>query len=124
MDFSHLFDPYNSVASRADFAFQRIEREFPECMRCRIGCSDCCHAVFGLFLIEAVFLTATGGLIGILVGFGIAQLVKTATPLPASVTGWSVILGFAVSVSVGIFFGIFPARMAANLDPIVSLRYE
>ncbi len=76
------------------------------------------------FLIEAVFLTATGGLIGILIGFGIAQLVKAATPLPASVTGWSVILGFAVSVSVGIFFGIFPARKAANLDPIVSLRYE
>lgn len=76
------------------------------------------------FLIEAVFLTATGGLIGILIGFGIAQLVKAATPLPASVTGWSVILGFVVSVSIGIFFGIFPAQKAARLDPIVSLRYE
>jgi putative ABC transport system permease protein len=76
------------------------------------------------FLIEAVFLTATGGVIGILAGFGIAQLVKAATPLPASVTGWSVILGFVVSVSVGIFFGIFPAQKAAKLDPIVSLRYE
>jgi putative ABC transport system permease protein len=76
------------------------------------------------FLIEAVFLTATGGMIGILVGFGIALLVKSTTPLPASVTGWSVILGFAVSVSVGIFFGIFPAQKAAKLDPIVALRYE
>jgi putative ABC transport system permease protein len=76
------------------------------------------------FLIEAVFLTATGGIIGILVGFGIALLVKAVTPLPASVTGWSVILGFVVSVSVGIFFGIFPAQKAARLDPIVSLRYE
>ena len=76
------------------------------------------------FLIEAIFLTATGGLIGILIGFGIALLVKTATPLPASVTGWSVILGFVVSVSVGLFFGIFPAQKAARLDPIVSLRYE
>jgi putative ABC transport system permease protein len=76
------------------------------------------------FLIEAVFLTATGGIIGILIGFGIAQLVKAATPLPAAVTGWSVILGFVVSVSVGIFFGIFPAKKAAKLDPIVSLRYE
>jgi putative ABC transport system permease protein len=69
-------------------------------------------------------LTATGGIIGILVGFGIALLVKAVTPLPASVTGWSVILGFVVSVSVGIFFGIFPAQKAAHLDPIVSLRYE
>jgi putative ABC transport system permease protein len=76
------------------------------------------------FLIEAVFLTATGGIIGILIGFGIAFLVKAATPLPASVTGWSVILGFVVSVSVGLFFGIFPAQKAAKLDPIVSLRYE
>jgi putative ABC transport system permease protein len=58
------------------------------------------------------------------IGFGIAFLVKAATPLPASVTPWSVILGFLVSVSVGLFFGIFPARKAARLDPIVSLRYE
>ena len=76
------------------------------------------------FLIEAVFLTSIGGILGILIGFGIAQLVKAATPLPASVTGWSVILGFVVSVSVGIFFGIFPAQKAARLDPIISLRYE
>jgi putative ABC transport system permease protein len=76
------------------------------------------------FLIEAVVLTGTGGVLGIVIGFGIAFLVKAATPLPASVTPWSVILGFLVSVSVGLFFGIFPARKAARLDPIVSLRYE
>ncbi len=76
------------------------------------------------FLIEAVFLTTMGGLIGILIGFGIALLVKVITPLPASVALWSVFLGFFVSVSVGIFFGIFPAQKAAKLDPIVSLRYE
>jgi putative ABC transport system permease protein len=76
------------------------------------------------FLFEAVFLTGTGGLVGIAIGFAIAFLVKAATPLPASVTLWSVILGFVVSVSVGLFFGIFPARKAARLDPIVSLRYE
>jgi len=76
------------------------------------------------FLVEAVFLTGSGGIFGILIGFGIALLVKAATPLPASVTLWSVFLGFFVSVSVGIFFGIFPAQKAAKLAPIVSLRYE
>jgi len=56
MDFSHLFEPYNSIVSRADYAFQRMKGEFPACIRCQPHCSDCCHAVFGLFLIEAVFL--------------------------------------------------------------------
>ncbi len=76
------------------------------------------------FLMEAIFVTGTGGILGILIGFGIAFFIKTATPLPATVTTWSVILGFFVSVSIGLFFGIFPAKKAANLDPIISLRYE
>ncbi len=76
------------------------------------------------FLFEAIFLTGTGGILGIILGFLISLLVKAATPLPASVTSWSVVLGFVVSVSVGLFFGIFPARKAARLDPIISLRYE
>ena len=76
------------------------------------------------FLIEAVFLTGTGGALGVLLGFFIAFLVRVATPLPASVTLWSVGLGLGVSISVGLFFGIFPAQKAARTDPIVSLRYE
>ncbi len=76
------------------------------------------------FLFEAVFLTGTGGILGIIIGYSLAMLVKAVTPLPASVTPWSVVLGFLVAVSVGLFFGIFPARKAARLDPIVSLRYE
>ncbi|MBW1780076.1 MAG: YkgJ family cysteine cluster protein [Deltaproteobacteria bacterium] len=56
MDFSYLFEPYDSIVSRADDAFQQRGREFPECIRCEPHCADCCHAVFGLFLIEAVFL--------------------------------------------------------------------
>jgi putative ABC transport system permease protein len=76
------------------------------------------------FLIEAMVLTGVGGLLGTAVGFGVALLVRAATPLPASVTLWSVALGLFVSVSVGLFFGIFPARKAAAVDPIVSLRYE
>lgn len=76
------------------------------------------------FLMEAIFVTGTGGILGILIGFGIAFLIKSVTPLPATVTSWSVILGFSVSVSIGLFFGIFPAKKAASLDPITSLRYE
>jgi putative ABC transport system permease protein len=76
------------------------------------------------FLIESVFLTVTGGLLGIVLGFLVALLVRSVTPLPASVTLWSIVLGLAVSASVGLFFGLFPARKAAKVDPIVSLRYE
>ncbi len=76
------------------------------------------------FLIEAVFLTGTGGAAGILLGYLIAFIVRAATPLPASVTLWSIGAGFLVSVSVGLFFGIFPAQKAAQTDPIICLRYE
>ena len=76
------------------------------------------------FMMEAIFLTGTGGIIGVIVGFAIALLVKAATSLPASVSLWSVVLGLFVSISVGLFFGIFPAQKAAKLDPIISLRYE
>jgi Fe-S-cluster containining protein len=56
MDFSCLFEPYESIVSRADEAFQQVKEGFPECIRCEPHCADCCHAVFGLFLIEAAFL--------------------------------------------------------------------
>ncbi len=76
------------------------------------------------FLIEAVFLTGSGGLIGVLAGFGVALIVRAATPLPAAVSPWSVVLGLSVSATIGLFFGIVPAQKAAHMDPIVSLRYE
>jgi len=76
------------------------------------------------FLIEAIFLTGVGGIIGVLVGFGIALIVKATTPLPATVSLWSVVLGLSVSGAIGLFFGIFPAQKAAHMDPIVALRYE
>ena len=56
MDFSYLFEPYDRLVSRADKAFERMAGEYPDCISCKPGCADCCHAVFGLFLIEAVFL--------------------------------------------------------------------
>jgi putative ABC transport system permease protein len=76
------------------------------------------------FLIEAVILSAAGGLVGILGGFGIALLVSAATPLPSSLQWWSVALGILLSSGVGIFFGIWPALKAARLHPIEALRYE
>jgi len=56
MDFSYLFDPYAAQITKADQAFERMIHEYPSCVRCEPRCSDCCHAVFGLFLIEAAFL--------------------------------------------------------------------
>jgi putative ABC transport system permease protein len=77
------------------------------------------------FLLEAVLLTGVGGIIGILLGGGIAFLVRTLVPnVPATLSILWVSLGVAISVGVGIFFGYYPANRAANLDPIVCLRYE
>ncbi len=76
------------------------------------------------FLIEAIVLTGLGGMVGVVFGFGIALIVRAATPLPASVSLWTVSVGFFVSVGIGLFFGVFPAQKAARMDPIVSLRYE
>ena len=56
MDFSYLLEPYNKLTARADQAFKQVQRAFPDCVKCEPHCSDCCHAFFGLFLIEAVFL--------------------------------------------------------------------
>ena len=56
MDFSYLLEPYDRIVLKADDGFQRMESDFVECVKCEPHCADCCHAVFGLFLIEAVFL--------------------------------------------------------------------
>ena len=77
------------------------------------------------FLLEAVVLTLVGGTIGILIGAGISTLVRTAVPsVPATLSYLWVTIGFGISVGVGLFFGYYPARLAANLDPIDCLRYE
>jgi putative ABC transport system permease protein len=77
------------------------------------------------FLLEAVVLTLVGGIIGILIGAGVSTLVRTLVPsIPATLSYLWVSIGFTISVGVGLFFGLFPANLAANLDPIVCLRYE
>jgi putative ABC transport system permease protein len=77
------------------------------------------------FLFEAVVLTLIGGTIGILIGAGVSAAVRAVAPsIPATLSYWWVSIGFAMSVGVGLFFGYYPANLAANLDPITCLRYE
>ena len=76
------------------------------------------------FLVEAVVLSVGGGLIGIGLGVGIAQIVSAKVGWNTLVSPESVVLAFAFSAVIGIFFGFYPARKAAGLDPIEALRYE
>lgn len=76
------------------------------------------------FLLESVTVSVTGGIIGLIAGFLIAFLVSKVSNLPFAMPLWSVLLGFLFSVSAGLFFGIYPARKAAKLDPVECLRYE
>ncbi|WP_432485103.1 ABC transporter permease [Kineococcus esterisolvens] len=76
------------------------------------------------FLVEAVLLTTVGGVIGIAIGLTGSLLVDRFSPLPASVEWWSPVVAFVVSAAVGVFFGVFPARRAGRLDPVVALRAD
>jgi putative ABC transport system permease protein len=77
------------------------------------------------FLLEAMTLTGAGGLIGISIGWLFSFAIRSMFPsMPTTVPAWSVITGFVVAVSVGLFFGMWPAVKASRLDPIVALRYE
>jgi putative ABC transport system permease protein len=76
------------------------------------------------FLLEAVFLTALGGMLGIALGSAIGLIVHWTTSFPVSLPWWSFAIGLGFSATVGIFFGMYPAFKAARLDPIEALRYE
>ena len=80
--------------------------------------------ILSQFLIEAVVLTAIGGLIGLVIGEGLSFLINTYSPLPAYIPVWAIILGLFVSAGIGVLFGLYPAWKASHLDPIEALRYE
>ena len=80
--------------------------------------------ILSQFLIEAIMISITGGLIGVLFGCGISMLVKYVANWPIYIQPWTVLLSFAVCTVTGVFFGWYPAKKAANLDPIEAIRYE
>lgn len=80
--------------------------------------------ILNQFLIEAVLLSVTGGLIGVLLGVGASYAVNLIVHWPIYIQLWSIIMSFAVCTFTGVFFGWYPAKKAARLDPIEAIRYE
>ena len=76
------------------------------------------------FLLEAITLSCIGGILGIVIGGLISMAVRALASIPATISPFWVIMGVAIAAGVGLFFGYYPANRAANLDPIVCLRYE
>ena len=80
--------------------------------------------ILAQFLIEAIMISITGGIIGVLFGCGASVAVKSIAHWPIYIQPWSVFLSFAVCTVTGVFFGWYPAKKAADLDPIEAIRYE
>lgn len=80
--------------------------------------------ILSQFLIESILISITGGLIGVVLGCGASFIIKTIAHWPVFIQPWSVLLSFAVCTLTGVFFGWYPAKKAADLDPIEALRYE
>jgi len=80
--------------------------------------------IMAQILTESVVLSALGGVVGTMLGAGIALAISSLTPVPAAVQGWSIALGIGITALVGLFFGLYPASRAARLDPIEALRKE
>ena len=82
------------------------------------------HDIMLQFLVESGAMAMVGGFFGVMGGIAVAQAVTLLLGFPSTIALWSVLLGLVMATSVGIFFGVYPARKAANLDPIVALRAE
>ena len=80
--------------------------------------------ILNQFLIEAIMLSVTGGIIGVLLGVGISLGIQSLAHLPVVIEPWSIIMSFAVCTFTCVFFGWYPAKKAARLDPIEAIRYE
>ncbi|WP_321479993.1 ABC transporter permease [uncultured Bacteroides sp.] len=80
--------------------------------------------ILSQFLIEAILISITGGIIGVIIGIGTSFGIKTFAHWPIYIQAWSVFLSFAVCTITGVFFGWYPAKKAADLDPIDAIRYE
>ena len=80
--------------------------------------------ILSRFLIEAILISITGGVIGVIIGCGASFMIKSIAHWPVFIQPWSVLLSFAVCTITGVFFGWYPAKKAADLDPIDAIRYE
>lgn len=80
--------------------------------------------ILSQFLIEAILISITGGIIGVIIGCGASFIVKNVAHWPIYIQTWSVFLSFAVCTITGVFFGWYPAKKAADLDPIEAIQYE
>ncbi|MBQ7869801.1 MAG: ABC transporter permease [Prevotella sp.] len=80
--------------------------------------------ILNQFLIEAILLSVTGGIIGVLIGISASYAIKMLAHWPIAIQAWTIVMSFAVCTFTGVFFGWYPAKKAAQLDPIEALRYE
>lgn len=80
--------------------------------------------ILNQFLIEAILLSVTGGIIGVLIGVSASYAINLLAHWPIAIQAWTIVMSFAVCTFTGVFFGWYPAKKAARLDPIEALRYE